>query len=418
MDNEPKKQRSKYPLERRESSSAVEEAIEALGRSDETKCFRLIGKLEPISDPYLKSISTLSNPNDQPSFTVSYLANSCGLSEAAALLAAKKVRIKTAEKADSVLCLLKNYDFDKTHISKLITKCPSLLLANPDKTLKPKFEFFRDLGLSGPNLAKILCSDPFILTRSLKKNIMPSIDFLRSHIRTNGNMVFALRRSPCLLELSFQKRMVSNVSTLETHGVPKSGILKLIMTQSRALMVNPDRFSENIITIKEMGFDPLRLMLIQAVYIMSVISKSTWEAKLQVYRSEGWSENEILYAFKMQPICMDISEKKIRKVMGYYVNKMGWKPSVICRSPTFLSYSFEKRIHPRCLVMKILMSKGLIDKDLNPDYVLKLTEKDFMKKFVTKNQEKVPKIQKVYQTMIGGVGLDIWSKELSEIQKL
>ncbi|XP_077249379.1 uncharacterized protein LOC143888875 [Tasmannia lanceolata] len=333
-------------------------------------------------------------------------------------IAGKKVRIETVEKPDSVLCLFQNYNFDKTHISKLITKFPSLLLAKPDKTLKPKFEFFRDLGFSSPNLANILSSSPYILKRSLKKHIMPSIDFLRSLLRTNENIIFALRRSPRLLQLAFQKRLVSNVSTLQKHGVPESGILKLIMTQPIALIVNPNRFSENIMVINEMGFNPVKSTFIQAVYIMSQLSKLTWEAKLKAYRSEGWSENEILYAFKIQPICMAISEKKIRKVMCYFVNKMGWKPSVISRNPNILSLSFEKRIHPRCSVMKILMSEGLIDKDLNPAYVLKLTEKDFLKKFVIKNQKKITKIHRVYRNMIEDAGLDNWPKDMCEIQKL
>ncbi|XP_077247623.1 transcription termination factor MTERF8, chloroplastic-like [Tasmannia lanceolata] len=365
-----------------------------------------------LQNPYLKFISTLSDPKNQPSFTVSYLVNSCGLSEAAALLAAKKVSIETAEKPDSVLCLLNNYDFEKTHISKFITKYPLLLLLKPDKTLKPKLEFFRDLGLSGPNLAKILCSNPYILGRSLKKHIMPSIDFLRLYLCTNENIIFALRRSSGLLQPGFQKRMVSNVSTLQKVGVPEQKISKLIMTQPTAMMVNPDRFIENIMAIKEMGFDPLKSTFIKAVFIMSAMTKLNWEAKLEVYRSEGWSENEILYAFKMQPICMGISEKKIRKVSGYFVNKMGWKPSVISKNPNILGLSFEKRIHPRCSVLQILIAEGLIDKDSNLAWALLLTEKDFREKFVIKNQEKVPKIQRVYQSMIGAVELDKGSKEL------
>ncbi|XP_077248881.1 transcription termination factor MTERF15, mitochondrial-like [Tasmannia lanceolata] len=370
-----------------------------------------------LQNPFLKSITTLSNPNDQPSFTVFYLVNSCGLSDAAALLVSKKVRVETPEKPDSVLCLFQNYDFDKTHITNLITKCPSLLLVQPDKTLKPKFEFFLDLGLSGHNLAKILCSNPYILERSLKKHIMPYIDFLRSHLHTNENIVSALRRSARLLTMDIQKPMVSNVSTLQKHGVPESGISKLIMTQPSALVVNPDRFSENMMTIKELGFNPVKLMFIRAVYILSGISKLTWEAKLEVYKSEGWSENEVVFAFKRQPMCMGISEKKIRKASDYFVNKMGWKPSVISRNPALLNLSLEKRIHPRCTVMQILMSEGVIDKDLNLVWVLKLTENDFMEKFVIKNQEKIPKIQRVYQNMIGAVGLDNSSKEFCAIQK-
>ncbi|XP_077247620.1 transcription termination factor MTERF15, mitochondrial-like [Tasmannia lanceolata] len=371
-----------------------------------------------LQNPFLKSISTLSNPNNQPSFTVSYLVNSFGLSLAAALSVAKKVSIETIEKPNSVLSLFQNHDFDKIFISNLITKCPSLLLADPDKNLKPKLDFLSDLGLSGTNLEKILCSYPYMLKRSLKNNTIPCIDFLRSHLRSNENIIAALKRSPRLLHLHLQRPMPSNVSTLQKHGVPESSISKLFMTEPGALMVGADRFSENVMMIKDMGFNPLKLMFIRAVTMMSVITKSTWEGKLEVYRSVGWSENDMLYAFKMQPICMGISEKKIRKVMGYFVNKMGWKPSVLSRSPYLLNLSLEKRIHPRCSIMQILMSEGLINKDLNLAWVLKLTEKDFMKKFVIKNQVRVPKIQRVYQNMIGAVGLDIWSKEFGGVQKL
>ncbi|XP_077248876.1 uncharacterized protein LOC143888372 [Tasmannia lanceolata] len=109
---------------------------------------------------------------------------------------------------------------------------------------------------------------------------------------------------------------------------------------------------------------------------------------------------------------MGMSEKKIRKVSGYFMNKMGLKISYISRNPDILSLSLEKRIHPRCSIMQILMSEGLIDKDLKLVWVLKLTEKDFMEKFLIKNEEKVPKILSVYQNMIGAVELDNWSKEL------
>ncbi|XP_077240119.1 uncharacterized protein LOC143881018 [Tasmannia lanceolata] len=191
------------------------------------------------------------------------------------------------------------------------------------------------------------------------------------------------------------------------------------MTNPHALMVTPDRFNDAVMVVKQLGFDPLRTAFALAVTMMSVLRTSTWETKLEVFRSGGWSENEIFSAFKLLPTCVAKSEKKIRGVMDYFVNEMGWKPpSVISKHPYLFNLSLEKRIHPRCLVLKILMSKGLFKKDASLAWALKSTEKDFLEKFVIKNQEIVPELLRVYQSTIGGVGLDIGSEKLVGIQRL
>ncbi|XP_077247609.1 uncharacterized protein LOC143887404 [Tasmannia lanceolata] len=365
-----------------------------------------------LQNPSPKSILHTSNSTGQPSFTVSYLINSCGLSQEAALSAAKKIHLETSERPDSVLTFFKNHGFTKTHISSIISKRPILLLANPEKTLKPKVDFFNSSCI-GPSLPKILSSNPRILLRSLENQIIPAFDLLRTLLRTDENIVTALRRSTNVLQFNLQKTMVPNISILQNHGVPEPMISKWIMSHSSTLELRSDRFGEIVLKIKDLGFDPKHTLFILAVRVMSM-SKSKWKARKEVYRSLGWSEDEILSAFKKQPLCMATSEKKIRRWMDFFVNKLHMNPAVVSQYPDLVLLSLEKRIIPRCLVVQILLSKGLIKKNFSLYTILKPPEKKFLEKFLIKYVEEVPELLHAYQGKLKFEVLDIESPVFCE----
>ncbi|XP_077247616.1 transcription termination factor MTERF15, mitochondrial-like [Tasmannia lanceolata] len=379
---------------------------------------RKLFHLYSLQNPSLKSISRLSNSTNQTLFKVSYLMSSCGLSKEAALKVAQKINFETAEKPDSVLAFFRHHDFTKTHISNIITKCPQLLLYNPDKTLKPKFEFFLGLGISAPDLGKTLCLDPYMLQVSLENQIIPTFDFLKSIHHPTKGIIDALRQSRYILKYNAQTVLEPNVTTLRNHGVPESRIFKLILSHPRAVGLKSNRFSEVVMAVKEMGFHPSGSLFVAAIIAMSVMSKSTWERKLEVYRSFGWTNDAILSAFKKQPGHMITSEKKVKRVMDFFVNKMDRKPSFLSKHPNFLLLSLEKRIRPRCLVLQVLMSKNILKKDLKLSSALVMAEKEFMEKYVTKNKERVPEILSVYLGKTADIGLDIGSKESDAVQKL
>ncbi|KAF8395582.1 hypothetical protein HHK36_019532 [Tetracentron sinense] len=341
----------------------------------------------------LKSIS--KSTVQQPSLTVDYLVNSCGLSLESARIAAQKIKIKTAKKPDSVLELFRNYGFTNTHITKLITRRPSLLLANPIKTLKPKMEFFRNNGISDPILAKFLSVDPNVLGSSLEKHIIPSFNYIKSFLRTNESIAFALGRAWILHSLPKQ-----NITFLQNHGVPESNISKIIMTNPRTLCLKPDKFSETVMKIIEMGFDPSSLMFIHGLRTLAGMKNGLWEAKLAVYRSFGWSEDEILSMFRKQPMCMGFSEKKISTALDFFMNKLNWTRADISKYPTSLFLSLEKRTMPRCSVIEILLSKGLMKKG-QMGTALIVVEDKFLKNYVVKHQEDLPQLLKIYQSKMG-----------------
>ncbi|XP_034690101.1 transcription termination factor MTERF6, chloroplastic/mitochondrial-like isoform X2 [Vitis riparia] len=342
---------------------------------------------------------SFSSPK-QDSFTVSYLMNSCGLSPESALSASRKVQFETPERADSVLALLRNYGCTNTHISKIVSRYPLLLTANPEKTLLPKLEFFRSVGFSGPDLASIVVSSPIILRRSLENHVIPSYNFLKSVVMVNENIVRAFKKTFWISGQNVQNVIAPNIAILEEIGVPMSNMKFLVTCHPNVVSQNREKFSRSVKKVIEMGFNPLRLSFLKAIEVSCQLTESMLEHKMEVYRRWGLTDDEIMSMFRLDPLCMKSSEKKITSVMDFLVNKMGWEPAAFARYPTVFLCSLEKKIIPRCSVVKVLQMKGLVKKDLCFGFLCS-NDKNFSDKFVLKYEQDVPELLNVYQGKIG-----------------
>ncbi|RXH93792.1 hypothetical protein DVH24_015859 [Malus domestica] len=83
--------------------------------------------------------------------------------------------------------------------------------------------------------------------------------------------------------------------------------------------------------------------------------------------------------------------------MDFLVNKMAWSSEMIAKYPVVLSLSLERRLIPRCLVVKVLLLKGLISNNMNLGSVLKPTDKQFLEMFVERHLGKAPQLLSMYQ---------------------
>ncbi|KAF5460027.1 hypothetical protein F2P56_019927 [Juglans regia] len=299
------------------------------------------------------------------------------------------------------------HGFGDKQIKTLTMTCPELYVYNAQKILQPKLEFFKSLGFSDLEITKLLSVEPYILKRSLEKQIIPCIQELRRFLGTDENVLKAIRRCYGVLRTDVVHILQPNINKLISHGVPQSLVLKLFFIRPLSLRTCGNRFSEIVNEVMKLGFDPNCLKFVLAILSMSLNSKTLWEQKLEAFRNFGLSDDEICSAFKRQPLCMAISEKKIKKMMGFFVNKLKMKPSMISKSPILLLHSLEKRIIPRCSVLQVLMLKGLIKEDIAIPYMVSMAEKEFMVKFVSKYQNEVPDVVSAHQGKIEFQGLPI-----------
>lgn len=278
-------------------------------------------------------LATSKFSTNQHSFKITYLMDSCGLSPEIAISASEKVHFETPDRPDSVLNLLRNHGFSKTHISNIIRIRPAILLTNPEKTLLPKLAFFKSIGVSTHDIAK----NPILLGRSLENQIIPSYNFLKRMLLSDEEVAAALKRARWFFiqDRSRNVNLVPNIDLLRELGVPESCISSLLTHYQEAVIRRHDQFIETVNEIKKMGFDPMKLTFVIALHIIGKRSNSTWDRCCRVYTWWGWSKDEILSAFRKHPQCMTYSEKKIMNIMDYLVKKMGWPSGVIATEENY-----------------------------------------------------------------------------------
>ncbi|KAJ4841646.1 hypothetical protein Tsubulata_034077 [Turnera subulata] len=314
-----------------------------------------------------------------------------------AISASKLVNIRNTKNADRVLKLLRTHGFTQSDIARLISKQPHFLSRRVDTNLGPKIEFLQSLGFVGPALPKFLRFNYQILLYSLKNQIMPAISSLKSVVHTNENVIHALKRSWRFVFFNFPKTFWPNISTLRANRVPELHIERLVGLWLDSVLCNVDLFKEIIDEAKAMGFDPGSKSFILGIACISRVSKSKRERKLELLRSLGWSETELGSALTVQPMLMLCSEEKIRTIMHFLVNKVGLMPSDVAMYPNVFLLSLERNIIPRCSVLNLLMSKGLVKKNFCFLGVLTMGKARFEKKFVTLWKEDCPEVIKAYE---------------------
>ncbi|XP_047336863.1 uncharacterized protein LOC124940393 [Impatiens glandulifera] len=341
--------------------------------------------------------------NGKQSFAASYLMSSCGLPAKDAISLSRRLHFESAEKPDSVIALLRNHGFTDTHIFKLVKSCPELLsCSNPSKTLLPKLNFFYSLGISGTELASFLCSSAKVLKMSLEKRILPFHDFLKDVIRLDDlKIAESIKKASWTDNKDGVRSLATNIALLRELDVPETRLAHLITVHIGILLRKPIQFKEKVDEVVQMGFDSKKSSFCDALIMVSKLSIPTRELKGQTYVKCGWSGEDLETALKKHPLCMRLSEESICSKMGYLVNKMGVKPADIASVPTVLLYSLDRRVIPRCSIVKVLMIRGLLNKQVPISSILCTSKKMFRERFISKFEKDIPQLVNIFQGEMG-----------------
>ncbi|KAK1317405.1 hypothetical protein QJS10_CPA05g00647 [Acorus calamus] len=83
---------------------------------------------------------------------------------------------------------------------------------------------------------------------------------------------------------------------------------------------------------------------------------------------------------------MTLSKDKIVRMMDFFVKESGLGLSIVSGYPKLLLLSLEKTIIPRYSVIIVLMSRELLNGDVNFYTICHLKEEKFLEKYVIKYQ--------------------------------
>ncbi|XP_020225502.1 uncharacterized protein LOC109807395 [Cajanus cajan] len=333
--------------------------------------------------------TTTSHPH---SFAVSYLVNNCGFSLENALKASPKLRFRDPQKPDSVFCFFRSHGFSDSQICIILQKELQFLSCKPQKVLLPKFEFLRSKGASSLDIVRMVTANPSFLKRSLENHIIPAYEFVRGIIQSDKQIIDFLIQNSYFL---FDPRVAPNVKLLLDFGVTHSQIH--ILLKRRPLVLCSSKLLETVQELKQMGFDVSKSTFCIALLAKRTVNKAKWEEKVDTFKKWGWSQEQILVAFRSQPYIMLSSLDKINAVFSFWVEQAGFKSLDLVRAPGIFLLSLQKRIAPRASVLQFLTSKGLLQKDASLSRPFILTEKLFLEKYVIRFKGVSSHLLKLYE---------------------
>ncbi|XP_010473417.1 PREDICTED: transcription termination factor MTERF2, chloroplastic-like [Camelina sativa] len=356
-------------------------------------------------------------------FTVSYLVTSLGLSKNLAESISRKVSFTDKTNPDSVLSLFRSHGFIDSQISFIITDYPELLMVDAKNSLGPKLNSLKSRGASSSELTQIISTVPRILG---KKSISVYYDSVK-------DIIVADQSSNYEFPQGHQGNKIRNVSALRGLGMPQRLLLPLLVSKSQPVC-GKENFDASLKKVVEMGFDPTTSKFVVALRMLYQMSEKTIGEKVEVYTSVGFAVDDVWEIFKKTPSVLKVSKKKIlnsfetflglgysrseflimvrryppcieyslesvKRKSEFLVKKMNWPLSSLVLHPQVFGYSMEKRIIPRCNVLKALLSKGLLRKGSelpSVSYVLSCTDEIFILRYVMKHNELVPVLMAIF----------------------
>ncbi|GMP26259.1 hypothetical protein CsSME_00002778 [Camellia sinensis var. sinensis] len=369
-------------------------------------CFFSSSSSSSSSSPLLqtRSTTTTSTPISNP-ILYKYLIKTFSFSESQALSMSKRFPqikpLKTLEKSKSVVQFLEQLGFSNTQIRSSIHGSPQILFSNVDRTLKPKLQFFQDLGLSGFDLGKFMSKNSTLLTRSLDKKLIPCIDVIKKILvndKSNQDLIRVMRRCNWVVTLREpQERLLRNVAFLESCGIVGSQLSMLLTRQPRLFVLPESKLRDLVLRVLDMGFSIESRMLVHALYTVSCMTGETFNRKLELFRSFGFSESECMEMFRRTPGLLRTSEDKLRVGIEFFLNDIKFERSVLVHRPNCLMHSMEERVIPRYRVLQVMKSKGLLKKMPSLIHVLSLTEEEFLAKFISKFRDDAEELLVAYK---------------------
>jgi mTERF domain-containing protein len=149
--------------------------------------------------------------------------------------------------------------------------------------------------------------------------------------------------------------------------------------------------------LKDMGFRPSKVSFGTALEAKLSVYKILWNEKVDAFKKWGWSDEDVMEAFRRQPQCMLTSIDKINLSMSFWVDQLGWDVLALAKRPSVFTYSLEKRIIPRTSIVQFLLKKGLRKKTASLTCPIIVSEELFLDTFIKRYKEESSYLLKMYE---------------------
>ncbi|GJV51428.1 transcription termination factor MTERF5, chloroplastic-like protein [Tanacetum coccineum] len=245
---------------------------------------------------------------------------------------------------------------------------------------------------------------------SLEKLFKPSIHF--SSTRLNKNVKYlrvllgfddtkvfkVVSRSLWKLGFDYEKKISENILVLRKYGLSSHKIESLLLKNPGCLLQRVEWLDGVVKKVEPLlGIRPDSPRFLDGVEIVKSFSEATLNKKLGIFRSFGWTEDEIVRMTGSLPSCLRRSEGTIKASLEWFKENPGYGGAYLSTHPKLLVYSLEKRVVPRYQVWVTLWVKGLLkNRWFSLCSLVALSEEKFVRDFVLPYCEVVPSLHEDY----------------------
>ncbi|KAL5753726.1 hypothetical protein ACOSP7_021946 [Xanthoceras sorbifolium] len=346
-----------------------------------------------VTQPNLYTFSSLTRNSTQTpnSLFFNYLIQTLNLSKTEAQSISNSARfsnVKSLENPHVVLHYFRSLGLTETEIRSSVRLNPQILLSDVDKTLKPKIEFFREMGLVGSHLGKCISDNSKLLCCSLQKTLIPCTQILKKILvddKNNQDLIRVLTRCSWFIAKPSESRLLNNIAFLQSCVIVGSQLSMLLKTRHGIFVMEESKLRDLVSRVSDMGLCVNSRMFVHGLCAVSCLSKETFERKLELFRTFGFTKQETMEIFQKHPMLFGKSEEQLKLRLDFFLTKIELRKESLIRGPRCLSHSLEKRVIPRYKVMQILKSKRLLKKK-RPSFVnmLSYSNEEFLEKYVAR----------------------------------
>lgn len=338
------------------------------------------------------------NANHEKTVLLNYLINTLDFPKTKALAISDRFPyVRSVEKPELTVRFFKSIGFTDAQIQSAVCSFPQILLANVEKTLKPKIQLLQELGITGSNLGRLMSKKAVILTRSLDKRLKPSVEVLNKVLIDKGDWFRVLQWCDWVIYgWPPHMRLIPNISYLQSIGIVGSQLSSLLKRQPHLFIMSGSKLKKLVSELMDIGFSTDSRMLVHGLHTLSCTSRETISRKLLLIQSCGFSKNECMEMFRRAPVLFRTSEGKIRLGLEFFLETVNLK-KILVKRPELLMYIMKERVIPRYQVFLLIKSKKLVKKGPSFYYMVQLTEHLFLEKFVLRFTENADELLMAYK---------------------
>ena len=249
-------------------------------------------------------------------------------------------------------------------------------------SLKPKFRWILDLGLTKSQAAKAVASCPQILGLSIEQNLNPTVQWLLDLGLTKSQAAKAVASCPQILGLSIEQNLKPTVQWLLDLGLTKRQVAKAVATHSKILGLSIEQnLKPTVQWLLDLGLTKRQVAKAVATHskILGYSIEHNLKPTAQCFVDLGMTENQIAKAIASSPQMLGLSLennlKKKLKFMQSFLTRKAVAQQLATFSP-ILHYRY-KRLDERLTIL------ALCNQTSKLAGAMILTDEKFKKRYMT-----------------------------------